>query len=115
MSRRSQGPLSEHVQRLQAEQERLEREMAEAEKMLRRKPKPAPRAKAVPERQFRMNTAALDLPRPSDHRIRGASDTVGRRPARRRKSDARYAQIKFLLLCVLLAMLLIFLWRNLPA
>jgi hypothetical protein len=116
MPRRSSNPLDEHVQRLQAEQERLKREMALAEKALRRKPKAA-RPALAPERRHRLNNvAALDLPRPQEHIFRNVERGPARtRPARRRKTDARYAQIKFLVLCLLLAALLVFLWRNLPA
>jgi hypothetical protein len=52
------------------------------------------------------------LPRPADHLIRGASGR--RRPTRRRKTDARIAQIKFLILCLILASLVLFVWKNLP-
>jgi hypothetical protein len=52
------------------------------------------------------------LPRPADHLIRGASGR--RRPVRRRKTDARIAQIKFLILCLILASLVLFVWKNLP-
>jgi len=114
MPRRSPSPFDEHVQRLQAEQERLQREMAAAEKALRRKPK-AVRPKATPNRQFKLNNVtALELPRPPDHLIPGASDRGRRRPTRRRKTDARQAQVKFLVLCLLLAVVLVFLWRQLP-
>ena len=114
MARRSSNPISEHVRRLQEEQDRLMREMAEAEKALRQRPKTA-RPKAIPERKVRLNNnvAALDLPRPKDHLIRGGV-TTRRRPARRRKTDARVAQIKFLLLCLILASLVLFVWKNLP-
>ncbi|MEX0675678.1 MAG: hypothetical protein WEC73_05940 [Chthoniobacterales bacterium] len=114
MARRSSNPISDHVRRLQGEQERLMREMAEAEKALRRKPKTA-RPRAMPERKTRLNSnvAALDLPRPKDHLIRGGV-TSQRRPARRRKTDARIAQIKFLLLCLILASIVLFVWKNLP-
>lgn len=112
MARRpTSNPLSEHAARLQAEQERLRREMAAAEKALRQKPKVA-RPRPEPERRVRLNNvAALDLPRPADHLIRGGRS---RRPARRRKTDARIAQIKFLILCLILASLVLFVWKNLP-
>jgi hypothetical protein len=115
MARRpTSNPLAEHAARLRAQEERLAREMAEAEKALRRKPKPA-RPPAVPERKTRLNSnvAALDLPRPKDHLIRGGEPSR-RHPARRRKTDARIAQIKFLLLCLILASLVLFVWKNLP-
>ncbi len=90
------------------------REMAAAEKALRQKPKAAPRPRPEPERRVRLNNnvASLDLPRPSDHLIRGGA--VRRRPTRRRKTDARIAQIKFLILCLILASLVLFVWKNLP-
>ena len=115
MARPSPNPISDHVRRLQEEQDRLLREMAEAEKALRRKPKVA-RPRAMPERKTRLNSnvAALDLPRPKDHLIRGGG-SIHRRPTRRRKTDARIAQIKFLLLCLLLAFLVLIVWKNLPA
>jgi hypothetical protein len=114
MARRpTSNSLSEHAARLQAEQDRLMREMAEAEKALRQKPKVA-RPRPEPERRVRLNNnvASLDLPRPADHLIRGASGR--RRPVRRRKTDARIAQIKFLILCLILASLVLFVWKNLP-
>lgn len=115
MARRSSNPLSDHVQRLEQEQARLMREMAAAEKAMRQKPKVA-RPQSVPERKVRLNTvAAIDLPRPKDHRFIGGSlPTRQRRKTRRPKTDARLAQIKFLLLCLLLAALVLFVWRNLP-
>jgi hypothetical protein len=114
MARRpSSNPLSEHAARLQAEHERLLREMAAMEKAARQKAKPA-RPKPEPERRTRLNSnvASLDLPRPADHLIRGGA--ARRRPARRRKTDARIAQIKFLVLCLILASLVLFVWKNLP-
>lgn len=92
------------------------REMAAAEKALRQKPKPAPRAKPEPENKVRINSnvAAIGLPRPQEHIYRGGSAPAPRRATRRRKTDARLAQIKFLLLCLLFAALVLFVWKNLP-
>ena len=89
------------------------REMAAAEKALRQKPRVS-RPRPEPERRVRLNNnvASLDLPRPSDHLIRGGASR--RRPTRRRKTDARIAQIKFLILCLILASLVLFVWKNLP-
>lgn len=112
MARRSSNPLSEHAQRLQEEHDRVLREVAAAEKALRQKPKAA--AKPAPEKKVRLNThvaAAITLPRPQDHIYRGGTS---RRATRRRKTDARLAQVKFLLLCLLLAALVLFVWKNLP-
>lgn len=111
--RPTSNPLSEHAARLQAEHERLLREMAAAEKAVRQRPKPA-RPSPAPERRTRINSnvASLDLPRPADHLIRGGA--ARRRPARRRKTDARIAQVKFLVLCLILASLVLFVWKNLP-
>jgi len=89
------------------------REVAAAEKALRQRPKtPAP--KQEPERKVRINNVAAALPRPQDHIYRDGTVRTPRRATRRRKTDARLAQIKFLLLCLLLVALLLFVWRNLP-
>jgi hypothetical protein len=115
MPRRSpSSPLSEHAQKLQEEHERIMREVAAAEKALRQKPKAAP--KAEPERKVRLNNivAPISLPRPQEHIYRGGGSKAPHRATRRRKTDARLAQIKFLLLCLLLVALLLFVWRNLP-
>ena len=116
MPRRSSNPLSEHVQRLQDEQARILREMAEAEKALRRKPKPSARPVAAPRNvRINNNVTAINLPRPKDHRFLGASGQLPvRRTGRRPKADARMAQIKFLILCLIFFGLLLFVWRNLP-
>lgn len=115
MPRRPSNPLDEHVQRLQEQHERLLREMAEMEKNLRRKPK-APKPKPAPEVKLRAaNVAAIDLPRPKDHRYLGGGAPSRRgRTKRRPKADARLAQVKFLLLCLLLAAVFLFVWKNLP-
>ncbi len=114
MSRRSSNPLSDHVQRLQEEQERIKREMAEMEKALRQKPKPS-RPKPQPERRMRINNVAtIGIPRPQDHLYPGGKTRLNKHKYRRPKYEARVAQLKFLLLCLLLATLLLFVWRNLP-
>lgn len=115
MPRRSpSSPLSEQAQRLRDEHERVMREVAAAEKALRQKPK-ATRAKTEPERKVRLNNvAAISLPRPQEHIYRGGTVRTNRRATRRRKADVRLAQIKFLLLCLLLAALVLFVWKNLP-
>ena len=115
MARQPSNPLDEHVRRLQEQHELLMREMAEMEKNLRRKPK-APKPKPVNEVKLRAsNVAAIDLPRPKDHRYLGGGTPARRgRTKRRPKTDARLAQVKFLLLCLLLASVLVFVWKNLP-
>lgn len=114
MPRRSSNPLSEHAQRLQEEHERIMREMAEAEKALRQKPKQV-RSKQQPEKRVRINNfATIGIPRPQDHLYPGGKTRLGKRQHRRRKPEARMAQVKFLLLCLLLATLILFIWRNLP-
>lgn len=115
MPRNSPSPLSEHARRLQEEQERVMREMAAMEKELRRKPR-TERPKTSPgRRSVRINNvAAIDLPRPRDHVFRGSGRKSERRTPRRRRSDVRIAQIKLLLLCLLLLGLALFLWKNLP-
>lgn len=92
------------------------RELAAAEKALRQKPKPAPQPKVEPDRKVRLNSnvVPISLPRPQEHIYRGGTVRTPRRAARRRKTDARLAQIKFLLLCLLLAALVLFVWKNLP-
>jgi hypothetical protein len=113
MPRRSpSSPLSEHAEKLREEHERIMREVAAAEKALRQKPKAAP--KAEPERKVRLNNNVAALSRPQEHIYRGGASKAPRRATRRRKTDARLAQIKFLLLCLLLVGLLLFVWRNLP-
>ena len=117
MARRPSNPLSEHARLLQEQHERILREMAAAEKALRQTPKAAARAKPGTERKVRLNSsvaASINLPRPPDHIYRGGGTRPPRRAARRRKTDARLAQIKFLLLCLLLAALVLFVWKNLP-
>jgi hypothetical protein len=116
MERRPSNPLSAQAQLLQEQYEQTLRELAEAEKALRRKPKGAAPAKPAPERKVRLNNlaAAISLPRPQDHTFRGGTPRAPRRNTRRRKTDARLAQVKFLLLCLLLAGLFIFVWKHLP-
>ena len=116
MPRYSSNPLSDHVQRLQEEHERVMREMAEAEKALLQKPKSSPaKAKQQTERRVRINNVAtIGIPRPHDHLYPGGKTRLNKRQQRRRKPEARMAQVKFLLLCLLLATLVLFIWRNLP-
>ena len=92
------------------------REVAAAEKALRQKPK-VDRPRAVPGKKIRMNVAAIDLPRPIEHVIVGGSPrqpASSRRATRQSKEAKRMAQIKFLLLCILLATFLLVAWRNFP-
>lgn len=116
MPRRTPNPLSEQAQRLADEQARIERELAEAERALRERRKPQRAKAAAPARRVRLNNvAALELPRPRDHRILGGGVEPRRRHTKRRtKPDARFAQIKFLFLCLILAVLVLILWRNFP-
>ena len=116
MARRPSNPLSEQAQLLQEQYEQNLRELAHAEKALRRKPKTTAPTKPSAERKVRLNNvaAAISLPRPQEHTFRGGTPRAPRRNTRRRKTDARLAQIKFLLLCLLLAGLVIFVWKHLP-
>lgn len=115
MARRPSSPLSEHALKLQEEHERILREMAAAERALRQKPRTAARPRAEPERKVKIrNVATFDLPKPKEHIYRGGSARPPRRASLRRKTDARLAQIKFLLLCLLLAAFVLFVWKNLP-
>lgn len=115
MPRPSSNPLAEQKQRLAAEQARLARELAAAEKMARQKPKPV-RATLEPERRLRVNTAPARIlpPRPQEHLFPQGRVRTTRKKFRRRKTEARLEQIKFLLLCFLFAALILFVWRNLP-
>lgn len=117
MARKPSNPLSEHVQRLEEERARLMREMAAAEKALRQKPK-ITRPDPTPGRRIRLNNVAtMELPQPIGHRTLGGSAPSRRRPRhqpRRTRTEARLAQIKFILLCLLLATLLLLLWRSFP-
>ena len=116
MPRPSSNPLSEQKQRLAAEQARLAKELALAEKQARQKPKPA-RADLEPGRKLRVSTAPERIlpPRPREHLFpQGGRVRTTRKQFRRRKTEARLEQIKFLLLCFLFVALILFLWRNLP-
>ncbi len=116
MPRPSSNPLSEQKQRLAAEQARIAKELALAEKQARQKPKPA-RAALEPERKLRVSTAPERIlpPRPREHLFpQGGRVRTTRKKFRRRKTEARLEQIKFLLLCFLFAALILFLWKNFP-
>jgi hypothetical protein len=116
MPRLSSNPLSEQKQRLAAEQARIAKELALAEKQARQKPKPA-RAALEPERKLRVSTAPERLlpPRPREHLFpQGGRVRTTRKQFRRRKTEARLEQIKFLLLCFLFAALILFVWKNFP-
>ncbi len=109
------NPLSEQKQRLAAEQARIARELAAAEKMARQKAKPV-RAPLEPERKLRVSTAPQRIlpPRPQEHLFPGGRVRTTRKQFRRRKTEARLEQIKFLVLCFLFAALILFVWKNLP-
>lgn len=112
MSHRAQNPISDQARQLAEEHARILRELADAEKALRQKPKPAkPKPAAAPKPRVRINTVAPTIsPLYGDPR----TERTPRRNARRRRVDARVAQIKFLMLCLLLVGLMLFLWKNLP-
>ena len=116
MPRHSMDPLSEQRQQLEKEQERIQREMAEAKRAIHRKAK-SPRPKPAIGPKVRLHTNAADslvLPRPRDHIYGRGSDSQPTRRPRRRKKDARSAKVKFILLCLALATLRLFVWKNLP-
>ena len=116
MPRPSSNPLSEQKQRLATEQARIAKELALAEKQARQKPKPA-RVALEPERKLRAITAPERIlpPRPRDHLFpQGARVRTTRKQFRRRKTEARLEQIKFLLLCFLFAAVILFIWKNIP-
>ncbi len=116
MPRQTPNSLTEQMQRLAAEQARIERELAAAEKQARRKPKPA-RATLEPERRLKVHAGANPVilpPRPEAHRFPDGRVRSTRKKTRRRKSEARYEQTKFLLLCILFFALVLFVWKNIP-
>ena len=116
MPRPSSNPLSEQKQRLAAEQARIAKELALAEKQARQKPKPA-RAALEPERKLRVITAPERIlpPRPREHLFpQGGRLRTTRKQFRRRKTEARLEQIKFLLLCFLFAAVILFVWKYFP-
>lgn len=116
MPRTSSNPLTEQKQRLAAEQERIAREMAAAEKLARQKPKPV-RATLEPGRRLRVDTVGgrVHPSRPRNHVFPADGPRQPNKQfRRRRKKEARLAQIKFILLCFLVVALLIFLVKNLP-
>lgn len=114
MPRSSSNPLTEQKQRLAAEQARIARELAAMEKLARQKPKPE-RIKLEPARRLRVETVQGRVlpPRPRDHIFPTGRTRTPRKKFRRRKTEAREAQMKFLVLCVILIGLLLFFWKNL--
>ncbi|MEI7865776.1 MAG: hypothetical protein WCI38_10430 [Chthoniobacterales bacterium] len=86
--------------------------MADAEKTLRIKSRPA-RPKLEPERKLRINSfTAYELPpQPKAHTFPGGRVPLSHK--RRRKTEARLEQIKFLVLCLLFAAFVLFVWKNL--
>ena len=87
-----------------------------AEKMARQKPKPV-RVALEPEKKLKVSTAHsrnILPPRPQEHLFPGGRVRTTRKQFRRRKTEARLEQIKFLVLCFLFAALILFVWKNLP-
>jgi len=115
MPRPTSNPLSEQKQRIAAEQARIAREVAAAEKVARQKPKPA-RATLEPERKIRVIAAQQRVlpPRPPEHLFPGGRVRTTRKQFRRRKTEARLEQVKFLVLCFAFAALVLFVLKNLP-
>jgi hypothetical protein len=111
MSPRTPSPISKQARQLAEEHARIMREMADAEKALRQKPK-ATKPKPAAKPRVRINTVAAVPLTPLAGDLR--ANRSPRRTARRRRVDARVAQIKFLMLCLLLVGLMLFLWKNLP-
>ncbi|MBJ7258276.1 MAG: hypothetical protein JHD33_01970 [Chthoniobacterales bacterium] len=107
--------LSEQKQRIVSEQARIAREMVAAEKQARQKPKPV-RVALEPARRLRVSTAPQRIlpPRPPEHLFPGGRMQTTRKQFRRRKTEVRLEQVKFLLLCVLFAALILFAWKHLP-
>jgi len=115
MPRPTSNSLTEQKQRLAAEQARIERELAAMEKLARQKAKPA-RASLEPEKKLRVATTPARVlpPRPQEHLFPEGRVRTTRKKFRRRKTEARLEQIKFLVLCLLFALVILFLWQNFP-
>lgn len=115
MPRPSSNSLSEQKQHLAAEQARIARELAAMEKLARQKPKPA-RAELEPGKRLRVNTTPGRIlpPRPHEHLFPEGRVRTTRKKFRRRKTEARLEQIKFLMLCLIFAAVILFVWKNFP-
>lgn len=85
------------------------------EKLARQKPKPV-RPALEPERRLKVTTSPSRVlpPRPQVHLFPQGRMRTTRKQFRRRKTEARLEQVKFLLLCFLFAALFLFIWKNLP-
>lgn len=116
MPRPTSNSLDEQKQLIAAQQARLAKELAAAEKQARQKPKPV-RPSLEPERRLKVSTTHprnVLPPRPQVHLFPGGRMRTTRKQFRRRKTEARLEQIKFLVLCFLFAAVLLFVWKNLP-
>lgn len=116
MPRSTSSPLDEQKQRIAAQQARLAKELAAAEKMAKQQAKPV-RPTLEPERRLKVSTTlqrSVLPPRPTDHIFPGGRVRTPRKRLRRRSTEARLAQIKFVMLCLLFAALILFVWRNFP-
>lgn len=115
MARRNSSPLTDAEKQLRELHARIERE----EQQLRRIIKEAPRRRQAEkeQRNFRIKAETATVPpQPADFRIlKGGGPAPSRRRARTRRQDHRVAQVKFILLCILLAALALLVWRSLPA
>ena len=115
MPRPTSSLLDEQKQRIAAEHARLVKELAAAEKVARQKAKPV-RPALEPERRLRVSVATPRVlpPRPPEHLFPGGRVRTTRKQFRRRRTEARLEQVKFLVLCLLFAALILFVWKNLP-
>ncbi|MFZ9933523.1 MAG: hypothetical protein ACO3G9_10050 [Chthoniobacterales bacterium] len=116
MPRPSSNSLSEQKKLLAARQALLAKELAMAEKQARQKAKPA-RATLEPERRLRVSTTPDRVlpPRPREHLFpQGERVRTTRNKFRRRKTEAKIQQIKFLLLCLIFVTLIVLIWKNFP-
>lgn len=107
--------LSAEERRLQREQQELLRREEELQRELRTLPARIEERK-VRERQYAKLRAEAAAPAIS---LGGGRSTRGSRPAHREKRlrgrELQNARIKFLVLCLILASLVIMLWRAIPA
>lgn len=116
MARKSpSNSLAAHVQRLEEQQAQLKQEMAEAERELRKKPR-VNRSSPSPDKRVRLNNiATIAHPQPLGHRVLGENAGLQTRSRRKRQTrrEVRRDKILFMLLCLVLIVIAIFVAHNL--
>ncbi len=117
MARRTPNPLSDAERRLAEMEERIRREEEELKRLINEAPKKRTTPAEPPPRRVRLDLATgHPPPQPASFRIPQAYGRSERpvRGKRSRRQEQRMAQIKFLCLCILLAVMVLLLWRSLP-